>query len=171
MNIWSSRFSSISAVAEGQHKKERRKNRLQLLTDERDNLTNAAKEKEKEDKLSDGEGEYASATEFSLAGKIKKIKTGPKFQADIPLLCLNQSDSVNNVNKRKFKSMWNPVTQDEDKAKAFLSGVRELLNVETCNEDFLLRLLSKNGMDANKTLNIIKANQEYFTKMFKITTA
>ena len=150
----------------------RRKNKLQLMAEERENFAKELKDltvKHVEELASQGEDseeEYASLCDYpNPLKRIKPIRVGSNYQTVIPHLELNHREEMK---PRKFKSVWNPSKLGDEKVSEFLSAVKAILKIETYHEDFLLRLLSKNHMDCEKTLNTIETNADYFANLFKL---
>lgn len=159
----------------------RRKNRLQMMTDERDHLVNEFKTLENindDDEMDEETNELGMDSPFGSdygsnrvtrrlvnVGK-KKTRVGKTHQAAIPELELNHARGLQ---PRRFKCVWNPDDLNEGKLDEFMSSVKNVLNSEHFHQDFIVRLLKKNNLDCEKTISILETNGDFFSAMFKIT--
>ena len=176
----------ISIPVQSVVKKERQKNKLQLKTDEKEDVKKYSKylsrsnkkeplqldnaeegegEQQQEEEEEKEEEEYACLSDFSASlKKIKQTRVGLQHQATIPESVAIRSSMPA---PRKFKRVWSPDALETEKLSEFFNTVRLVLFSATYHEDFLIRLLTVNQMDCDKTLDIIKSNKEYFANLFK----
>lgn len=171
-----------SYLTERPLKPRRRKNKLQVIAEERDKLLEEYKvleklknEAEKEAQANDGELYYEPngsplGSEYSFRTKEKnkiqktsaRAKVGKNYQAVVPEFQLSNPERT-----RKFKKIWNPDEIDNSFPQDFVDKAGAILEIDWCRQDFLFRLLKHNDMNVETTLDILSTNKDYFANLFK----
>lgn len=147
--------------------KPRRRNKMQIIAEERDKLLQQWKELGK--KIGEEEGVGGGADEVGLmsdGGKTSKpassnkVKIGKNHQAVVPEFRPRKAEPT-----RRFKNVWKPTDIKEEEFENYAEAVELVLDTEWCRQDFLARFLRLNKLDSQMALDVINSNKEYFSNL------
>lgn len=150
--------------------KPRKRNRLQILHEEREKTSQQKKSFNKQsDQAQDKDNisvltteSFGKETLLSSQEPRKDTRIGESFQARIPQLQLKKPEPI-----RKFKSVWSPNEIEEAVMEELIALAMTVIKSNFCRQDFLVRLLRHNNMDAQLTLDLLQSNVDYFSNLMK----